>query len=168
MMSAALQRKSYLPIPFLKLRGLSLNIHIHVSVSDLYIPRIGPHIWLQQNRQTDPGNIKVSHRYMSVGVRRQNAIILFWKWWGCTVSFLGIHKWEQDIYIGFSPALRLQWVQSREVSANTVYIWSNWSAHNQAKTTTKGSTVLLYLVAFTVKPFPGFSIHNTHGYESWK
>jgi hypothetical protein len=25
------------------------------------------------------------------------------------VSFLGIHKWEPDIYIGFSPALHLQW-----------------------------------------------------------
>jgi len=37
--------------------GLSLNFHIHVSLSDLYIPRIGPHIFLQQNRQTDPGNI---------------------------------------------------------------------------------------------------------------
>jgi hypothetical protein len=23
-----------------------------------------------------------------------------------TVSFLGIHKWEPDIYIGFSPALK--------------------------------------------------------------
>jgi hypothetical protein len=29
----------------------------HVSVSDLYIPSIGPHISLQQNRQTNPGNI---------------------------------------------------------------------------------------------------------------
>jgi hypothetical protein len=29
---------------------------------------------------------------------------------GCTVSFLGIHKWEPDIYIGFSPALHLQCV----------------------------------------------------------
>jgi hypothetical protein len=26
------------------LRGISPNIHIHVSVSDLYISRIGPHI----------------------------------------------------------------------------------------------------------------------------
>jgi hypothetical protein len=26
-----------------------------------------------------------------------------------SVSFLGIHKWEPDIYIGFSPALHLQW-----------------------------------------------------------
>jgi hypothetical protein len=37
-----------------ELRGLSPNfhIHIHVSVSDLYIPRIGPHTSQQQNRQT--------------------------------------------------------------------------------------------------------------------
>ncbi len=42
---------------FWKLRGLSPNLHIHVSVSHLYISRICPHIWLQQNRQTDPGNI---------------------------------------------------------------------------------------------------------------
>ncbi len=39
-----------------KWRGLSLNSYIHVSVSDLYIPRIEPHILLQQNRRTDPGN----------------------------------------------------------------------------------------------------------------
>ncbi len=31
---------------FWKLRSLSPNFHLHVSVSDLYIPRIGPHIWL--------------------------------------------------------------------------------------------------------------------------
>jgi hypothetical protein len=42
---------------FWELRGLSPNFHIHVSVSDLYIPRIGPHIFLQRNRQTDPKNI---------------------------------------------------------------------------------------------------------------
>ncbi len=29
---------------FWELRGLSPNFHIHVSVSDLYIPRTGPHI----------------------------------------------------------------------------------------------------------------------------
>jgi hypothetical protein len=45
---------------FWKLRDLSLNFHIHVSVSDLYIPRIGPHISLQQNRQIDRGNIHKS------------------------------------------------------------------------------------------------------------
>ncbi len=40
-----------------KLRGLSPIFHIHVSLSDVYIPRIGPHISLQQNRQTHPGDI---------------------------------------------------------------------------------------------------------------
>jgi hypothetical protein len=28
---------------FWELRGLNQNFHIHVSVSDLYIPQIGPH-----------------------------------------------------------------------------------------------------------------------------
>ncbi len=37
--------------PEKELRGLSPNFHIHVSVIDLYIPRIGSHIFLQQNRQ---------------------------------------------------------------------------------------------------------------------
>ncbi len=30
---------------------------MNVSVSDLYVPRIGLPIWLQQNRQADPANI---------------------------------------------------------------------------------------------------------------
>jgi hypothetical protein len=54
-----------------ELRGLSPNFHMRVSaVSDLCIPRIGPHIWLQQNRQTDLRNIKISHRYVSVVIGR--------------------------------------------------------------------------------------------------
>ncbi len=36
-----------------KKRSLSTNFRIHVFVSDLYIPTIGPPIFLQQNRQTD-------------------------------------------------------------------------------------------------------------------
>jgi hypothetical protein len=44
--------------PEKELRGLSpnSNIHVQVSVSDLYVPRIGPHICLQKNRQTDLRN----------------------------------------------------------------------------------------------------------------
>ncbi len=41
--------------PEKELRGLSPSFHIHVSVSDLYIPTFGPPIVLQQNRQTDQG-----------------------------------------------------------------------------------------------------------------
>jgi hypothetical protein len=41
-----------------KLRGLSPNFHIHVSVSFFYkIPSIGLPILLQENMWTDPGNI---------------------------------------------------------------------------------------------------------------
>jgi hypothetical protein len=43
--------------PEKELCGLSPSFHVHVSVSDLYIPRIGPHIFLQQNMQTDPEHI---------------------------------------------------------------------------------------------------------------
>jgi hypothetical protein len=46
--------------PEKELRGLSPNFLIHVSVRDLYIPRIGPHIFLQQNRQTEPENIYIN------------------------------------------------------------------------------------------------------------
>jgi hypothetical protein len=42
---------------FWELRGLSPNFHIHVYVSDLYTPRIGLPILLQENMWTDSGNI---------------------------------------------------------------------------------------------------------------
>jgi hypothetical protein len=58
---------------------------------------------------------------MSVEIGRQNIIILFWKKGGCTVSFLGIHEWEPDIYNGFSPALHLQSVI--ESTHNTWYAY---------------------------------------------
>ncbi len=44
--------------PKMKMCGLVPNSYIfNVSVSALYIPRISLPIWLQQDRQTDPGNI---------------------------------------------------------------------------------------------------------------
>ncbi len=55
---------------------------------------------------------------MNVEIGRQNIIILFWKWRGRTVSFLGIHKsdfcYSMDIYIGFSLALHLQCIASQD------------------------------------------------------
>jgi hypothetical protein len=50
-----LQRNPIYVFPENELHGLSPNFHIYVSVSDLYIPGIDPHIFMQQNRQTDPG-----------------------------------------------------------------------------------------------------------------
>ncbi len=46
--------------PEMKLRGLVPNPYIHVSVSNLYIPRI-------------------AQRYMNVEIERQNITILYWK-----------------------------------------------------------------------------------------
>jgi hypothetical protein len=54
--------------PEIKLRGLVPNFHIHTSVSDLYIPRIGPPILLKRNRQSDRCNIYIAHRYINVEI----------------------------------------------------------------------------------------------------
>ncbi len=57
--------------PEKELRSLNSNSHIYVSVSDLYILRVGPHIFLWQNRHTDRGNIKSAHRHMNVEIRAE-------------------------------------------------------------------------------------------------
>jgi hypothetical protein len=61
----------------MKLRG-----HVSNSVIDLYNPRIGLLIWLQQNRQTDLWEYLTTQRYiqyMNVEIGRQNIINLIWK-----------------------------------------------------------------------------------------
>jgi hypothetical protein len=54
--------------PEMKLHRFIPNSNIHVSVKDLYFPRIGLPIRLQKNRQSDPGNIQIAHRYMNVEI----------------------------------------------------------------------------------------------------
>ncbi len=51
--------------PEMKLCDLIPKSYSHVTVSDLCIPRIGGPILLQENRQTDPGNLKIVHRYIN-------------------------------------------------------------------------------------------------------
>ncbi len=66
---------------FWELHGLSPNFHMHVSVSDLHISRIGPHIWLQQNRQTDLSwlyecrNWETEHYNSVLEIRRLHSFI---------------------------------------------------------------------------------------------
>jgi hypothetical protein len=50
---------------FWEWRGLSPNFHIHVSVSDLYIPRISPHISSSRKGRPIVGIYKFAHRYMN-------------------------------------------------------------------------------------------------------
>jgi hypothetical protein len=66
---------------FWELHGFSSNFHIHVSVSALYIPRIGPHIFLQQKRQINRRNLQIAHRHMNVEIGTVAAEFLFWKYW---------------------------------------------------------------------------------------
>ncbi len=48
--------------PEMKLCDLVPNLHIHVSVSNLYIPTTGPPILMEQNMQTACGNIYIARR----------------------------------------------------------------------------------------------------------
>ncbi len=59
-------------------RGLSPNFHIHLFLSDLYIPRIGLPILLQGNMWTDTGNVCINrsqtHECGNCGLRPRNSI----------------------------------------------------------------------------------------------
>jgi hypothetical protein len=92
---------------FWELRRLSPNFHIHVSVGDLYIPRIiGTHTVFPCSRIADRSwkNINLSKIYECRNwvTEHYNSVLEI------TVSFLGIHKRDPDLYIGFSLALFLQ------------------------------------------------------------
>ncbi len=56
---------------FPEMKLLVPSSYIHVSVREVYIPRIGLPVWLQKNWQ--------SLIDMNVNIVRQNIRILFWK-----------------------------------------------------------------------------------------
>jgi hypothetical protein len=63
----------------MKLRGLVPNFYFHLSVSDIYIPTVGPQMQ-QQNRRTDRGIILIAHRYMNVEIENEAAKFHVWKY----------------------------------------------------------------------------------------
>ncbi len=76
-----LQRKSHLCIPFLGLRRLSPNFHIHVSVIHLYSIFPGSvHIFgcSKIDRPILEIYKSLTDIYLSVGIGRQSITILFW------------------------------------------------------------------------------------------
>ncbi len=62
-----------------ELCDLSPNFHIHFSVSDLHIPRIGLPSLLQENMRTDPRNIQIAYRHVNVENGTEDAQFLFWE-----------------------------------------------------------------------------------------
>ncbi len=62
-------------IPEMKLYGLVPNFYIHVSVSDLYIPTIGPQTQYSEKKRTHRGNILFTDAWMQkLGTRPHNFI----------------------------------------------------------------------------------------------
>jgi hypothetical protein len=69
---------------------------------------------------------------MNVETGRQNIIILFLKLRGLAVSFLGIYKWEPDIYIGFSSTGYLENYYSRAKTEVQLRLFDGSSYVNNA------------------------------------
>jgi hypothetical protein len=73
-----------------------------VYVSDFYIPRISPLYLFPCSRIGRPIleiyiNLSQIYKCRNWETEHYNSVL------ETTFSFLGIHKWEPDIYIGFSP-----------------------------------------------------------------
>jgi hypothetical protein len=109
-----------------ELRGLIPNFHIQVSVSDLYIPRIGPHIF---QRQTDHGNISIAHRHMNEAAQflfKEYLFLIFG-----IVSLQCMKKFPNHMELGsFETADHQQFMKSTEHKHDQFHLkFSSVQAH---------------------------------------
>ncbi len=82
--------------------------HIHVTVSDLYIPRIGPHIFGCSKIDRPILEIYKSLTDMSRELGDRRIQFCFGNKEAAQFYFLGTHNGEPGIYIEFTPAIHLQ------------------------------------------------------------
>ncbi len=82
----------------------SVPISTFMCLSAIYnIPRIGSHTYFPAAEQADRSwiyiNLSQIYKCRNWETEQYNSVLEI------AVSYLGIHKWEPDIYIGCSPAL---------------------------------------------------------------
>jgi hypothetical protein len=124
----ALQRKSHLCIPFLGIARPQSQF-LHSCVSEQCIPRIGPLIFLQQNRHIDCGNIEIAHACGNWDFGQ--TLFLFWKYIFRIFSIVSLQRWRN----GDTVYLKLKQAQSNFFAA----IPSFYSTGKYANITRAGS-----------------------------
>jgi hypothetical protein len=88
--------------PEIKLRDLVPNSYIHVSVSDLYIPRIGMPVLLQADQSWEYINCSQIHECGNWETEHYNSVLEIT--WPRSFISGNTKNRKPDIYIGFSMA----------------------------------------------------------------
>ncbi len=141
LMFSALQWKSQLCILFWELLGLSPHIHIHESRSDLFIPRISPHISRSRIGRSMVGIYKpLTYTWMwSLGLWPRNSFSgnIYFKFFRYGFLQFVLNSWRRD------------WAGGGEYSPSvTLPFWTDMTTTQSKKTTRKGCRCTLVIFTF--------------------
>jgi hypothetical protein len=121
----ALQRKSHLCIPFLGIARPQPQFP-HSCVCERFIlTQQRSSYFLQQNRQTDGGNISIAHTRMNVEIGTDTPIFLFWEYLFLNFGILSLQcgHWvlERALYIIFATK---DWKRPASSLVRAPFSWS--------------------------------------------